>query len=131
MRISDWSSDVCSSDLMRVSTTEADRAGLPMILASGAVHSHLVRQQLRTFTSVNVRCGECLDVHYFAVLIGVGATTINPYLAQEAIADRQARGLFGSDSLEDALDKYRRAIQDGLMKIMSKMGISVDRKSVV
>src|SRR3546814_16707273 len=87
MRISDWSSDVCSSDLMRVSTTEADRAGLPMILASGAVHSHLVRQQLRTFTSVNVRCGECLDVHYFAVLIGVGAPTINPYLAQEAIAD--------------------------------------------
>src|SRR3546814_9878667 len=96
-----------------------------MILASGAVHSHLVRQQLRTFTSVNVRCGECLDVHYFAVLIGVGATTINPYLAQEAIADRQARGLFGSDSLEAALDKNRRAIQDGLMKIMSKIGLSV------
>ncbi len=60
-----------------------------MILATAAVHTHLVRQSLRTFTSLNVRCAECLDVHYFAVLIGVGATTVNAYLAQESIADRQ------------------------------------------
>jgi hypothetical protein len=45
-----------------------------------------VRQQLRTFTSINVRSAECLDTHYFAVLIGVGATTVNAYLAQESIA---------------------------------------------
>ncbi len=50
-----------------------------MILATGAVHVHLLRQQLRTFTSLNVRSGECLDVHHFAVLVGVGATTINAY----------------------------------------------------
>ncbi len=64
------------------------RAPIPMILATGGVHTHLVRQSLRTFTSLNVRCAECLDVHYFAVLIGVGATTVNAYLAQECIADR-------------------------------------------
>ncbi len=58
------------------------RAAIPMILATGAVHSYLVRQSLRTFTSINVRSAECLDVHYFAVLIGVGATTVNAYLAQ-------------------------------------------------
>ena len=69
------------------------RCPIPMILATGAVHSHLVRQQLRTFASVNVATGECLDVHHFAVLIGVGATTVNAYMAQENIADRHRRGL--------------------------------------
>ena len=59
---------------------------MPIILAVGAVHSHLVRQSLRTFTSLNVRSSECMDVHYFAVLIGVGATTVNAYLAEESIA---------------------------------------------
>ena len=78
----------------------AERAPIPMILATGAVHTHLVRQSLRTFTSLNVRSAECLDVHYFAVLIGVGATTVNAYLAQESIADRHRRGLFGEHDAE-------------------------------
>jgi len=103
----------------------AERAPLPMILATAAVHSHLVRQKLRTFTSVNVRSGECLDVHYFAVLIGAGATSVNAYLAEEAIADRQARGLFGQLPLPDCLQRYKKAVDDGLLKIMSKMGIAV------
>ena len=115
----------CTHVILSDLATGADRVGMPMILATGAVHSHLVRQQLRTFTSINVRSGECLDVHYFAVLIGVGATTINAYLAQEAIADRQIRGLFGERSLEACLASYKQAIQDGLLKVMSKMGISV------
>jgi glutamate synthase (NADPH/NADH) large chain len=101
------------------------RAGIPMILASGAVHTYLLRQQLRTFTSLNVRSAECLDVHHFAVLIGVGATTVNAYLAQESIADRQRRGLFGALSLEECLKRYRTAVDQGLLKVMSKMGISV------
>ncbi len=101
------------------------RAPIPMILATGAVHTHLVRQSLRTFTSLNVRSAECLDVHYFAVLIGVGATTINAYLAQESIADRQRRGLFGDISLKDAVYRYKKAVDKGLLKTMSKMGISV------
>ncbi len=96
-----------------------------MILAAGAVHTHLVRQQLRTFTSLNVRSGECMDVQYFAVLIGVGATTINAYLAEETIGDRHRRGLFGDQPLVDCLHNYKTAIGNGLLKTMSKMGISV------
>jgi glutamate synthase (NADPH/NADH) large chain len=101
------------------------RAPIPMILAAGGVHTHLVRQQLRTFTSLNVRTGECLDVHFFAVLIGVGATTINAYLAQEAISDRHRRGLFDGLTLKEAVNRYRKAIDEGLLKTMSKMGISI------
>src|SRR6185312_1938185 len=84
----------CTHVVLSDEVMSAERAAIPMILATGAVHSHLVRQQLRTFTSLNVRSGECLDVHYFAVLIGVGATTVNAYVAQETIADRHRRGLF-------------------------------------
>ena len=102
-----------------------ERAPIPMILATGGVHTHLIRCSLRTFTSLNVRSAECLDVHYFAVLIGVGATTVNAYLAQESIAERQRRGLFGSMSLKEAVGRYKRAIDKGLLKTMSKMGISV------
>ena len=103
----------------------AERAPVPMILAVGAVHSHLMRQSLRTFTSINVRSGECMDVHSFAVLIGVGATSINAYLAQESIADRHRRGLFGEMSLETAVQRFKKAVDEGLLKVMSKMGISV------
>ena len=101
------------------------RAPIPMILAAGAVHAHLTRQNLRTFTSINVRSGDCLDVHHFAVLIGVGATTVNAYLAQESIGERHRRGLFGDLSFEDCIRRYKTAVDDGLLKIMSKMGISV------
>jgi glutamate synthase (NADPH/NADH) large chain len=101
------------------------RAAIPMILAAGAVHTHLVRQQLRTFTSLNVRSGECMDVHYFAVLIGVGATTINAYLAEESIKNRHRRGLFPGLTAEDCIRNYKKAADQGLLKIMSKMGISV------
>ncbi len=86
-----------------------ERAPIPMILATAGVHTHLTRQSLRTFTSVNVRAAECMDVHYFAVLIGVGATTVNAYLAQETIADRHRRGLFGDVALKDR----RAEIQEG------------------
>ncbi len=102
-----------------------ERAAIPMILATGAVHGHLVRQSLRTFTSLNIRSAECFDVHYFAVLIGAGATTVNANLAEESIADRHRRGLFGKMTLKDCLDNYKTAIDKGLLKIMSKMGIGV------
>src|SRR6201996_6021900 len=105
--------------------TSAELAAIPMILATGAVHSHLVRRGLRTYTSINVRAAECFDTHYFAVLIGVGATTINAYLAQEGIADRHARGLFGKRALGPCVKSYLDAVNAGLLKIMSKMGISV------
>ena len=104
---------------------DAARAPVPMILATGGVHTHLVQRGLRTFTSINVRSAECLDTHYYAVLIGAGATTVNAYLTQEAIADRHARGLFAKRSLADCIARQREAIDQGLLKIMSKMGISV------
>lgn len=102
-----------------------DRAPVPMIMATGAVHTHLVAHSLRTFTSINVRSGECLDVQYFAVLIGVGATTVNAYLAEDGIRDRHARGLLGDMALADCLQNYKTAIDAGLLKVMSKMGIGV------
>ncbi len=103
----------------------ATRIAVPMILATGAVHSHLVAQGLRTFCSITVRSAECLDTHYFAVLIGVGATCVNAYLAQDAIADRHARGLLGDLSLGRAVKNFKDAVEAGLLKIISKMGISV------
>ncbi|HUN49267.1 MAG TPA: glutamate synthase large subunit, partial [Stellaceae bacterium] len=115
----------CAHVILSDAAAGASRAAIPMILATGAVHSYLVRQQLRTFISLNVRSGECLDVHYFAVLIGVGATTVNAYLAQETIADRHRRGLFPSATVEQCVQRYKKAVDDGLLKIMSKMGISV------
>ena len=103
----------------------AECAAIPMILATSAVHSWLVRQGLRTFCSISVRSAECVDPHHFAVLIGCGATTVNAWLAQESVADRHRRGLFGSLSLAACLDRYREAAEQGLLKVMSKMGISV------
>jgi glutamate synthase (NADPH/NADH) large chain len=97
---------------------------MPMILATSAVHSWLTRKGLRTFCSVNVRSAECIDPHYFAVLIGCGATTVNAYLAQDSLADRIERGLLDV-SLTEAVARYRASIDGGLLKIMSKMGISV------
>jgi glutamate synthase (NADPH/NADH) large chain len=103
----------------------ASRAGIAMILATAGVHTHLVRKGLRAYASINVRAAEALDTHYFAVLVGVGATTVNAYLAQEAIADRHGRGLFGALSFEECMARYRKAVDDGLLKIMAKMGIAV------
>ncbi len=100
------------------------RVGMPMILATSAVHSHLTCKGLRTFCSLNVRSAECIDPHYFAVLIGAGATTVNAYLAEDSIADRVERGLL-EGSLTENVARYRQAIDQGLLKIMSKMGISV------
>ncbi|MBP6030542.1 MAG: glutamate synthase large subunit [Sphingobium sp.] len=102
-----------------------DRLGIAMVLAAAAVHTHLVRKGLRSYASVNVRSAECLDTHYFAVLIGVGATTVNAYLAEASIADRHARGLFGDLDLESCVARYRTAVDEGLLKIISKMGIAV------
>ncbi len=100
------------------------RVAMPMILATSAVHSWLTRKGLRTFCSINVRAAECIDPHYFAVLIGSGATTVNPYVAEDSVADRVSRGLI-EGTLIDAMRRYRDAIDAGLLKIMSKMGISV------
>ncbi|MBO6826625.1 MAG: glutamate synthase large subunit [Sneathiella sp.] len=115
----------CAHLILSDSESGAERAPIPSILAAGGVHTHLVNEGLRTFTSINIRTGECLDVQFFAVLIGVGATTINPYLLQESIADRHERGLFPGLDLKTCLANAKKAVDQGLLKVMSKMGISV------
>ena len=105
-------------------SSDEGRVAMPMILATSAVHSHLTRKGLRTFCSLNVRSAECIDPHYFAVLIGCGATVVNAYLAEDSLADRIDRGLIDGN-LTDVVARYRNAIDQGLLKIMAKMGISV------
>ena len=102
----------------------ANRIAVPMILATSAIHSWLTKQGLRTFCSLNVQSAECIDPHYFAVLIGSGATTVNAYLAQDSIADRVSRKLL-QGTITENIKRYQAAIDQGLLKIMAKMGISI------
>ncbi|MCX7558371.1 glutamate synthase large subunit [Sulfitobacter sp. F26204] len=104
--------------------SDGDSVAMPMILATSAIHSHLTRKGLRTFCSLNVRSAECVDPHYFAVLVGCGATVVNAYLAEDSLNDRINRGLLDL-TLKQAVQRYREAIDQGLLKIMAKMGISV------
>ncbi|MBU2889762.1 glutamate synthase large subunit [Celeribacter halophilus] len=101
-----------------------EKVAMPMILATSAVHSWLTRKGLRTFCSLGVRSAECIDPHYFAVLISCGATIVNAYLAEDSLADRIERGLLDC-TLTEAVERYRAAVDAGLLKIMAKMGISV------
>ncbi len=101
------------------------KASIPSILIVGAVHSHLVKLGLRGYCSLNVECSDALDTHSFAVLIGVGATTVNPYLALDSIYQRFEKKLFGKSDFESCVVKFKKSIDAGLLKIMSKMGISV------
>ncbi len=104
---------------------DEDHMCISMVIATAAVHTHLVRKGLRAYASVNVRAAECLDTHCYSVLIGVGATTVNAYLSEAAIADRHARGLFDGLTLEECIARHKKAVDEGLLKIMSKMGIAV------
>ncbi|MBO6491515.1 MAG: glutamate synthase large subunit [Pelagibacteraceae bacterium] len=100
-------------------------AAIPMILAFGAVNSKLVNLGIRGFASINIQTGETLDTHSFAVLLGIGATTINPYLALDSIYQRYEKKLFSKLSYEECVQRYIKSVDNGLLKIMSKMGISV------
>ena len=102
-----------------------NKASIPTILAVGAVHSHLVKSGLRGYCSLNVESSDALDTHSFAVLIGAGATTVNPYLAIDSIYQRFEKKLFGKSEFESCVHKFKKSIDAGLLKIMSKMGISV------
>ncbi len=101
------------------------KAPIPMILAIGAINSRLVNLGIRGFASINVQTSEAFDTHSFAVLLGVGATTINPYIAIDSINQRYEKKLFGKLNFDDCVRRYIKSIDNGLLKIMSKMGISV------
>ena len=104
---------------------DSNKAPIPMALAIGAINSKLIELGIRGFASINVQSGEVLDTHSFAVLIGVGATTVNPYLAIDSIYQRFEKKLFGKSDFESCVVKFKKSIDAGLLKIMSKMGISV------
>ncbi|MDC0205531.1 glutamate synthase large subunit, partial [Pelagibacteraceae bacterium] len=101
------------------------RSSIPMALTIGAVNSRLINLGIRGFASINVQTSEVLDTHSFAVLLGVGATTINPYIAFDSIHQRYEKKLFGKYNFEECVQRYIKSIDKGLLKIMSKMGISV------
>ncbi len=103
----------------------AERCAIPSILAASAVHTHLVERGVRKQSSLIVRASDCLDAHHFAVLIGLGATAVNAWLAEATLVKRHKAGLLSQLSLEQLLLNYKKAISDGLLKIMSKMGISI------
>ena len=102
-----------------------DRAPIPALLATAGVHHHLVRKGQRTHCGLIVESGEPREVHHFATLIGYGAGGINPYLAYETLAEMVADGgLTGSQGHQDRRKNYVKAVNKGLLKVMSKMGIS-------
>lgn len=115
----------CKHLILTDENMNKDNLAIPMILVVGAVHSALVTAGLRSNTSINVRSGECLDSHYLAVLIGVGATTVNPYMIFDTIRVRHDKGKYPKQSLYDALGAYKKTLEGGLLKILSKSGISV------
>ena len=98
---------------------------IPMLLAVGAINSYLIKMRLRGYVSLNIQTGEALDTHSYATLLGAGATTINPYLALDTIHQRYEKKLFGKLTIDECVKRYIEAVNNGLLKIMSKMGISV------
>ena len=99
------------------------KAALPMLLATGAVHHHLVRNSLRTQIGIVIESGEPREVHHFALLFGYGADAVNPYLAYDVIRKMIEDGELQMDP-DAALKKYVKAVDKGIQKILSKMGIS-------
>ncbi len=101
------------------------RAPIPSLLATGAIHHHLIRQGLRNQTSLVVESGDVRETHHAACLIAYGASAIHPYLAYSSIAGLKRKGIFDPDQdLETLYQTYNKAIGKGLLKIMSKIGIS-------
>jgi glutamate synthase (NADPH/NADH) large chain len=104
----------------KVSST---RVAIPALLATSAVHQHLVARGLRTSTGLVVETGSAREIHHFAVLAGYGAEAVHPYLALETLVTMHG-ALPGALSADKALQNYTKAVGKGLMKVMSKMGIS-------
>ncbi|OEF97502.1 glutamate synthase large subunit [Desulfuribacillus alkaliarsenatis] len=101
-----------------------DQAAIPMLLATSGVHHHLVRQGTRTKIALIAETGEAREVHHFALLIGYGASAINPYLAFETLEDMINTGLITDIDYEKAISNYVKAATKGVVKVLSKMGIS-------
>jgi glutamate synthase (NADPH/NADH) large chain len=101
----------------------SDRAPIPSLLATAGLHHHLVREGKRTRAAIIVETGEAREVHHYCLLIGYGATAINPYLAFETLDDLIGQKLIGITH-QEAVNHYIKAVNKGIVKVMSKMGIS-------
>jgi len=104
--------------------TTAEMAAIPSLLACSGLHHHLVRKGQRSRAGLLIECGDAREVHHFALLLGYGAGTINPYVAFETLDDMIQQGLLKGMDYEEAIYRYRKAIKKGVVKVMSKMGIS-------
>jgi len=105
----------------------ADRVPLSTLLATGAVHHHLVRSHARTRIGIVLETGEAREVHHHCLLIGYGADAINPYLAFESLFQSQRDGLLPGDAYDEdnkIVAAYRKGVAKGMLKVMAKMGIS-------
>jgi glutamate synthase (ferredoxin) len=103
---------------------DRDQAAIPALLAVAAVHHHLIREGTRTKVGLVLESGEPREVHHFALLIGYGAGAINPYLAFETLDDMVRQGQLNGLDHQYAVKNYIKAINKGVAKVMSKMGIS-------
>jgi glutamate synthase (NADPH/NADH) large chain len=104
---------------------DSGHAAIPSLLAVSAVHHHLIREGLRARCGIVIETGEAREVHHFALLLGYGASAINPYLAFETIEDMRRRRLLKDGlTLEKAEQNFVKAVNKGLLKVISKMGIS-------
>ncbi len=101
-----------------------EQAAAPSLLAVGAVHQHLVRRQKRSLCGLVVETGEAREVMHFCLLIGYGAAAVNPYTAFETLDDLVARGVVTEVSADDGRKNFAKAIEKGMLKTMSKIGIS-------
>ncbi|MDW9714116.1 glutamate synthase large subunit, partial [Sinorhizobium meliloti] len=102
-----------------------DRVAIPALLATAAVHHHLIRKGLRTSVGLVVESGEPREIHHFCLLAGYGAEAINPYLAFDTLVDMHKRGEFPKEVDEkEVVYRYIKAVGKGILKVMSKMGIS-------
>jgi len=104
--------------------SDAEFAPIPSLLLTAGVHHHLVRQKERTQVSLIVEAGDVREVHHVALLIGYGAAAVNPYLAMETVEDLVARGIVTDIAADKAVRNLVKALGKGVLKVMSKMGIS-------
>ena len=103
---------------------DAEHAPIPSLLATSAVHHHLIREGTRTRVGLVVESGEPREVHHFSLLVGYGAGAINPYLALGTVQGMAELGEFNGTDSDHAVENYIKANEKGLVKVMSKMGIS-------
>src|SRR6185369_5154908 len=103
---------------------DRERAPIPSLLATAGVHHHLVRQGSRTRCGLVIETGDAREVHHCALLLGYGAGAVNPYLAFETLDDMIRQRLLAGVTHEQAVEHYIHALNKGILKVMSKMGIS-------